>query len=122
VVNQILKFEELRVIIIGKIKAISTSKIKKIIAIKKNRIENGIREELKGLNPHSKGDNFSRSWLFFFAKTVDSFITIMEIIKKIIAKINKLKIIYINFFLNLTIGSRLYFLYYINLLFYPPHQ
>jgi hypothetical protein len=48
------------VIIIGKINAISTSKIKKIIAIKKNRIENGVREELKGLNPHSNGDIFSR--------------------------------------------------------------
>jgi hypothetical protein len=45
----------------GKIKAISTSKIKKIIAIRKNRIENGIREELIGLNPHSKGLNFSCS-------------------------------------------------------------
>jgi len=30
--------------IIGKINVISTSKIKKIIVIKKNRIENGIRE------------------------------------------------------------------------------
>lgn len=47
--------------IIGSIKAISTSKIKKIIAIKKNRIENGTREEFKGLNPHSKGDIFSCS-------------------------------------------------------------
>lgn len=42
-------------------RAISTSKIKKIIAIKKNRIEKGIREEFKGLNPHSNGDNFSWS-------------------------------------------------------------
>jgi hypothetical protein len=41
--------------------AISTSKIKKIIAIKKNRRENGKRDELKGSNPHSKGDIFSRS-------------------------------------------------------------
>jgi len=47
--------------IIGNIKAISTSKIKKIMAIKKKRRENGIREELKGSNPHSKGEVFSRS-------------------------------------------------------------
>lgn len=47
--------------IIGKIKAISTSKIRKIIAIKKNRIEKGIREELRGLNPHSNGEIFSCS-------------------------------------------------------------
>jgi len=46
---------------IGKIKAISTSKIKKIIVIKKNRIEKGIREEFIGSKPHSKGEDFSRS-------------------------------------------------------------
>lgn len=54
-------FDLLIVIIIGRIKAISTSKIKKIIAIKKNRMENGIRDEFKGLNPHSKGEVFSCS-------------------------------------------------------------
>lgn len=45
----------------GNIRAISTSKIKKIIAIKKNRKEKGNRDEFKGSNPHSKGDIFSRS-------------------------------------------------------------
>lgn len=45
----------------GNIKAISTSKIKKIIAIKKNRKEKGRRDELNGSNPHSNGDIFSRS-------------------------------------------------------------
>jgi hypothetical protein len=45
----------------GNNKTISTSKIKKIIAIKKNRKENGKREELLGSNPHSKGEFFSRS-------------------------------------------------------------
>jgi hypothetical protein len=79
-------------------RAISTSKIKKIIAIKKNRIEKGIREELIGLNPHSKGDNFSRSKYFFFDRMEDKDITIMEIIKKIFEIINKLKIIYIKIF------------------------
>lgn len=53
--------QDLKVNTIGRIKAISTSKIKKIIVIKKNRIEKGIREEFIGSNPHSKGDDFSRS-------------------------------------------------------------
>ena len=60
-INHVFKFDIFKVIIIGRIKAISTSKIKKIIAIKKNRIEKGFREELKGLNPHSKGEIFSCS-------------------------------------------------------------
>lgn len=47
--------------IMGNISAISTSKIKKIKVIKKNCKENGKREELKGSNPHSNGDIFSRS-------------------------------------------------------------
>lgn len=85
-------------IIIGKINAISTSKIKKIIAIKKNRIEKGIREELKGLKPHSNGDIFSRSKKFFFAKREERPITIKAILKKINLKIIRLKIIYIKSF------------------------
>lgn len=82
----------------GRIKAISTSKIKKIIAIKKNRIENGIRDELRGLNPHSKGEIFSCSKLFFFLSNDERNITIVAI-KRIIKDIkNKLKIIYIKLF------------------------
>lgn len=95
---QIFKFEEFIVIIIGRINAISTSKIRKIIAIKKNRIEKGNREDFKGLNPHSKGDSFSRSKYFFFDKIVDKNIIIIEIIKKIILKIKRFKIIYIKNF------------------------
>jgi hypothetical protein len=45
----------------GKINAISTSKIKKIIVIKKNFNEKGNRDEDIGSNPHSKGELFSRS-------------------------------------------------------------
>jgi hypothetical protein len=48
-------------IVIGKRSAISTSKIRKITAIRKNRNENGNRAELFGSNPHSKGEDFSRS-------------------------------------------------------------
>lgn len=71
----------------GKIKAISTSKIKKIIAIKKNRIEKGIREDLKGSNPHSNGAAFSRSLIIFFDKIEAKSIMINEIIIVIKVKI-----------------------------------
>jgi hypothetical protein len=87
--------EKFNVIIIGKIKAISTSKIKKIIAIKKNRIEKGSREEEKGLNPHSNGESFSCSIKDFFLNNEERVITSNEIHKTIIAKINKFIIIYI---------------------------
>lgn len=40
---------------------ISISKIIKMIPNKKNRSENGIRAVFLGSNPHSNGDNFSRS-------------------------------------------------------------
>lgn len=82
----------------GRIKAISTSKIKKIIAIKKKRIEKGRREEFMGLNPHSKGDSFSRSEIFFFPNNVDKNITIKAIIKMIVDIIRRFKIIYIKIF------------------------
>ena len=45
----------------GRISAISMSKTKKITAKRKNRSENGIRADLFGSNPHSKGEDFSRS-------------------------------------------------------------
>ena len=51
---------------------ISISKIKNTIAIKKNRIENGIREVFLGSNPHSNGDTFSRSKIVFFENSVDN--------------------------------------------------
>jgi len=76
--DQIAKFDLLIIIIIGKIKAISTSKIKKIIAIIKNRIEKGSREEFDGSNPHSKGELFSRSIKAFFDKIEAKTITINE--------------------------------------------
>lgn len=44
---------------------ISISKIKNTIAIRKKRIENGIREVFLGSKPHSKGDTFSRSKIVF---------------------------------------------------------
>lgn len=80
----------------GIINAISTSKIKKIIAIKKNRIENGSRAEFMGSNPHSKGDDFSRSIVAFLDRAEARPITI-TLIKKIRVPIKKIKkIIYTN--------------------------
>ena len=81
----------------GKIKAISTSKIKKIIAIKKNRREKGIREWLFGSNPHSKGDIFSRSTIVFLDSKEARSITIEEIIKIKVLIIIVKKIIYTKF-------------------------
>lgn len=90
--------ENFKVKIIGRIRAISTSKIKKIIAIKKNRIEKGSREEFNGLNPHSKGESFSRSCFFFRARRVDRIITIIEMAIITIAIRDRFKIIYIKIF------------------------
>lgn len=55
----------------GRSKVISTSKIKKITAIKKNRKENGIRADPLGSNPHSNGEFFSRSLIVFLDRTDD---------------------------------------------------
>lgn len=92
--DQIIILENLIIIIIGKINAISTSKIKKIIAIIKNRIEKGRREESEGSKPHSKGDLFSRSIKAFLDKREASSITINAINKTIYAMIITEKIIY----------------------------
>lgn len=89
-----IKLENFIIIIIGRIRAISTSKIKKIIAIKKNRIEKGNREEFIGSKPHSKGDLFSRSVKAFFDKREAKTITTIAIIITIIAIDIKEKIIY----------------------------
>lgn len=96
--DQEIILEVFKIIIIGKINAISTSKIKKIMAIKKNCIEKGIREVFRGSNPHSKGDAFSRSLILFFDKKEASPITSIEINKIIIAAMNRFKIIYTKIF------------------------
>lgn len=57
--------------------AISTSNTRKIIAIIKNRNENGIREFENGSNPHSKGEVFSRSNKVFFLSNVAASTTII---------------------------------------------
>jgi hypothetical protein len=75
----------------GKISVISTSKIKKITAIKKNRREKGTRADLLGSNPHSKADGFSRSNVFLLAM---SEFTIIKISGRIIDNNIMLKIIF----------------------------
>jgi hypothetical protein len=65
----------------------------KIIASKKNRVEKGIRAVWFGSNPHSNGDNFSRS-LF---DRIDSIYIIIKIaLGTIIAAVNPINIIFIN--------------------------
>ena len=66
----------------GKRRVISTSKIKKITAIKKNRNEKGRRALPLGSNPHSNGEFFSRSVMVFFARSEDRIIT-TDLIKRI---------------------------------------
>jgi hypothetical protein len=44
-------------------RTISMSNTRKISASKKNRMENGIRADRVGSNPHSKGDIFSRLFI-----------------------------------------------------------
>jgi len=46
----------------GRRRMISISNTRKITARRKNRSEKGVRAELWGSKPHSKGDSFSRSW------------------------------------------------------------
>lgn len=104
----IIKFTNLNKGIIGKIKAISISKIKKITVIKKKWREKGIRAEDLGSNPHSNGEDFSRSEKDFFDKMIDNIIKILAIIKiNNIIFIIKM-IIYIKKFLILLIGSQIY--------------
>lgn len=80
VIDHIIRFDEKKVKIIGRISAISISKIKKIIVIRKNRREKGTRELEIWLKPHSNGDIFSLSIFIFFEIKIDTFITKIEII------------------------------------------
>ena len=48
---------------VGISRTISISNTRKITARRKNRVENGIRAVFLGSNPHSKGVDFSRSFI-----------------------------------------------------------
>lgn len=80
--------------IIGINKAISTSKIKKITAIKKNCNLKGNRVEFFGSNPHSNGEFFSRSIKVFLEEIFAINITNIDNVKIIILIIKMIKIIY----------------------------
>lgn len=67
-------------IVTGRSSAISTSKIRKITAIKKNRNENGSRAGLLGSKPHSNSELFSPSSICFFYK---AFVKIAIVVDKI---------------------------------------
>ena len=77
----------------GRSKVISTSKIRKITAIRKNRREKGMRADPLGSKPHSKGEFFSRSLIVFFDKTEDTIIRTLAIIKIVLMKRDKDKIV-----------------------------
>jgi hypothetical protein len=73
-----IRLELVITVIIGRSRAISTSKIRKITAIRKNRSENGSRAGFLGSNPHSNGDLFSRSSIPFLDSMVVSIIIITD--------------------------------------------
>lgn len=66
------------------------------MVIKKNWIEKGIRVEFFGSNPHSKGDDFSRSIRGDLANKEAINIISLQINKIIKDTVNKIKIIYTN--------------------------
>jgi len=78
----------------GNKRVISTSKIRKITAIKKNRRENGNRAVPLGSKPHSKGEFFSRSEIVFFDNKEAIAITTVEITKIIIIAEDKIIIVF----------------------------
>ena len=93
--------------VIGSSSAISTSKIKKITAIRKNRNEKGSRADLFGSNPHSNGDLFSRSSMFFFDNKDVKIITVVVITRATVAVIVIVVITYL-VDTNFLIGSQVY--------------
>ena len=78
----------------GSKRVISTSKIRKITAIKKNRKENGKRAVPLGSNPHSNGEFFSRSDIVFFDNKEAIIMTKVEMIIIILIAINKIIIVF----------------------------
>lgn len=67
---------------IGIMMVISISKIRKITAMRKNRIEKGKRADPFGSKPHSKGDSFSRRRVVFLNNRV---LAMIRIVGRIIA-------------------------------------
>jgi len=107
---QVLIFLRLIIEARGRRRVISTSKMRKITAIKKNRREKGRRADPLGSNPHSKGEFFSRSVIVFLAKIEEIIIT-----AELIRRIRRVKKVAIRIIFpgspDLLIGSQLYFIY-----------
>lgn len=116
--EKLIMFEIFIIKIRGINKVISTSKIKKITAIKKNWSEKGNRAEDFGSNPHSNGDLFSRSVKVFFEIKLAINITIILIKKIIKAIMNVVMIIYTNLFRSFDWKSKIIIILYK----YLPHQ
>jgi len=72
-------FRENKLATAGRMRVSSTSKIRKITAIRKNCTEKGNRADLIGSNPHSKGEGFSRSINSFLAKDIFTAMRVIEI-------------------------------------------
>lgn len=81
-------------IISGNNSVISTSKIKKMIAIRKKCIENGNRAVDFGSKPHSKGEFFSRSANDFFEVMFSTVINTIAIAIIIVDSMVRIIIIY----------------------------
>ena len=73
---------------IGRSKTISTSNTIKMIANRKNRIENGIRAVFLGSNPHSNADDFSRSLFVRIFRNHDSVNVRIATVDAIIASVS----------------------------------
>jgi len=97
IVEKLIILVSFIVIISGNSKVISTSKIKKITAIRKNWSEKGIRADDFGSNPHSNGDLFSRSINVFFEMILAISIIIILMVNIITEITVIMNIIYTNF-------------------------
>jgi hypothetical protein len=82
-----------------------------ITAIRKNRSENGIRADLLGSKPHSKGDLFSRSSMSFFDSRDVTSVMIVDNDKATVDVAIIIVIIYLVDISNFLIGSQVYLLY-----------
>jgi hypothetical protein len=90
-------FEVIITIVTGSSSAISTSKIRKITLMRKNRSENGSHADLLGSNPHLNGDLYSRSSVFLFDRRDVRIITAIVSVK-IVTSVNVVVNISFNLF------------------------
>lgn len=97
VYNHFNNIDDLMVIIIGKIIMISISKIKNKTLMIKKWIENGIRENDIGLNPHSNGDIFCLSVIDFFFSIIIIVDTVIVNIVVVMVNISTILIIHFRF-------------------------